>query len=166
MDTYEILEVSRNAREDSQRLYSVSTTIYQTWMILIYIMAAIGGLATLRWLIAAIAAEAADRESGYYFIMSVGVLIITAITCLFNYACAVMSTHISKVLTHISLTNLAILEGQGGTISNSNQVSATSDNTHNSKPTAKPSFKTCSNCRTSVESWAQVCPSCEGENFY
>ena len=100
-------EIVKAGQEDGQRLYSVSTAIYKGLIILNYIVAVVGGLIGLGMLIGAMNA---NYGGGMMALGALGVLISTAIACAINYAVAVLSTHVAKVLVHQLFATMAIME--------------------------------------------------------
>jgi len=102
-------EIVQAGQADGQRLFAVATVIYKGLIILNYILAVIGGLVGLGMIEGAMRA---DYGGGMMFFMAVGVLVGTAIACAINYAAAVLSTHVAKVLVHILFANLAIMDSK------------------------------------------------------
>jgi hypothetical protein len=54
-------------------------------------------------------AQAGNGGAAAFFI-GVGILIATAVTCVIQYAAAVLTTHGAKVLVHLLYSNLAIMD--------------------------------------------------------
>jgi hypothetical protein len=88
--------------KDAKRLYTVAEAIYTMLILFNWIIGIGGGLLALVSFIAA----KETREPVPLVIFGVGILLITGIICLFNYAVAVLSTHVAKVLSNISLSLL------------------------------------------------------------
>lgn len=100
-------EIITAGQEDGQRLFMVSTAIYKSLIILNYVLGVIGSLAGLGMLIGGMAAR---YGGGTFALAGLAILVVTAVVCAINYAVAVLSTHVAKVLVHLLFANLAIME--------------------------------------------------------
>jgi hypothetical protein len=89
--------------KDAKRLYTVAEAIYTMLIIFNWVIGIGGGLMALGWFIGATTER---REPAVWVYAGVVTLLITGIICLFNYAVAVLSTHVAKVLSNISLSLL------------------------------------------------------------
>ena len=95
--------MTSDARRDAQRLYDVATTIYNVWMFFgVWLPAIVGGIAALVILLGGLSTQSGGG-AGLGAIGALGIAGVTAIICIINYAFAVMSTHIAKVLAHLLL---------------------------------------------------------------
>lgn len=91
------------ALKDANRLYSVSEFIYNTLIFLNWITGISGAIFSLIIFIIAANKSYGSRE---FVMLGFIVLIGTAILSAINYAIAVLSTHIAKVLSNISISLL------------------------------------------------------------
>jgi hypothetical protein len=94
-------EDSDRPAKDAKRLYNVAEAIYTMLIIFNWVIGIGGGLMALGWFIGATTER---REPAVWVYAGVVTLLITGIICLFNYAVAVLSTHVAKVLSNISLS--------------------------------------------------------------
>lgn len=163
MNAYEIQEIVQNSKDDSYRLHSVATAIYRGWMFLIYFAAAIGGLLSIGLLLSAMSGDRFSIES---LVAGIAVAIITIVFCTFSYAMAVISTHMAKVLANICMLNLITVDPPDATGSGHSAQPSREPEKRTAYQPAQPTYKTCSKCMKKVESWAQICPDCDGENFH
>ena len=95
--------LTSKALADANRLYTVSEAIYKTLIFLNWI---IGIFGTIFSMIIFIVAADKSYGSGELALLGIVVLIGTAILCAVNYAIAVLSTHVAKVLSNISVSLL------------------------------------------------------------
>lgn len=100
-------ELVRKAREDGKRLFRVVEGIYRYLIILNWVMATIGALIGLGYILKGI-----FQWELYMMIPGILVLIMTLIYCSSLYVFAVLITHGAKVLVHILFSNLAIMESK------------------------------------------------------
>lgn len=92
---FEIL--SRRTKADGKRLFDVCELIYKLAIFIIWIVAAIGTIATIM---------ALQKSAAVALAVGLG----TAIFCFLNYMLAVLSTHVAKVMVHNSFATLGLLE--------------------------------------------------------
>ena len=100
-------ELAQRSRQDGLRLFKVAEGIYK-FLITMNWITCIAGVA------AAIVAFAMSDGSSFGVSSGLMILLLTIFACIVNYVVAVLSTHIAKVLVHLLFTNVAIMEGQGG----------------------------------------------------
>ncbi len=105
--TEEKKEIILKGQSDGARLFRVAQTIYTALIVLNWIIA-IGGVITSIVLFAA-AADAGSYGRGAALALAFGALLGTVITCVINYAIAVLTTHSAKVLVHLLFSSLALL---------------------------------------------------------
>lgn len=98
MTPAEISVLSGQSRLDAGRLSGVADFIYKVSIIFGWLM---GGIGIILALVAVF-----GRNIGVGLI----VLIVTLILCGINYICAVLATHIAKVLANISMAALVLVE--------------------------------------------------------
>lgn len=100
-------ELGRKAREDGKRLFRVVEGIYRYLIALNWVMAALGTLIGVVFILKGIFQwELSSMIPGIF------VLIMTLIYCSSLYVFAVLITHGAKVLVHILFSNLAIMESK------------------------------------------------------
>lgn len=99
VDRADIEQLSVQVREDGARLYGVSHKIFKISIYLNFAILIIGALLGL------VAMNASGNIVGF-----VAVIFVTGVVCALNYAVAVLTTHISKVLVHTSFACLALVE--------------------------------------------------------
>lgn len=97
MNKQDLSSLSQKTREDGKRLFGVCEFLYKAAIVIIWIIAAIGFIASLSTFSSSIT-------------LSLGILLITAAFCFVNYMLAVLSTHVAKVLVHNSFASLGLLE--------------------------------------------------------
>lgn len=100
MELLEITELSTQARIDGKKLYKVSEFLFNLAIIFNWIIGLIG---------AALAVAMLGSEE-YGLLRALGIIIIFASICIINYMLAVLSTHVAKVMVHISFASVALME--------------------------------------------------------
>lgn len=96
-------EIVTKGQADGARLYRVAESIYRGLIILNWIIG-VGGA-----IFSAFALLSAIKTGGVGVAVCLGTALVTVVVCYFNYAVAVMATHVAKVMVHILFANLAVL---------------------------------------------------------
>ena len=96
-------EIIKKGTADGQRLFNVSEAIYKILIIFNWIIGVIGGIASI------VVMAQAGNAGAVAILIGVGILISTIVTCVIQYAGAVLTTHGAKVLVHLLYSNLAIM---------------------------------------------------------
>ncbi|MDE3032324.1 MAG: hypothetical protein KGI56_01545 [Acidobacteriota bacterium] len=99
-------EIIKKGSADGQRLFIVSETIYKVLIIFNWIMGLLGGIVGL-----VLMAQAGNGNATAFFI-GIFILFATAVTCVVQYAAAVLTTHGAKVLVHLLYSNLIIMSNE------------------------------------------------------
>ena len=107
-------ELGDQARVDGRRLFNVSESLYNGLILMNYLLAVVGVFAGIVLM----------AQSSRGSLIGLIVLAVTAIFCTINYFVAVLSTHTTKVLAHMSLAMIALMESRYETDDSATQVSA------------------------------------------
>ena len=100
MELSEINELSQQTRVDGKRLFGVAEAIYKFAISINWFIGIVGGIASV------VTMGNGGAGIGFGFVIA----IITLSICTFNYMIAVLSTHIAKVLVHISFASIGTLD--------------------------------------------------------
>ena len=100
MNIDDMKSLSEKTREDGGRLFAVSEWLFKAGMTVIWVIAIVAGIATIALI------------SQGSFGIGMGLILALAATalCFFIYIVTVLSTHVAKVLVHLSFSNIALLE--------------------------------------------------------
>jgi hypothetical protein len=104
MNVQELTNLSQKTREDGKRLFGVCELIYNISMVVIWAIGIVGGIASLGMM-------------SFSVPMGIGMALVVAAICFFNYMIAVLSTHVAKVMVHTSFATLGLLEHFSSTTS-------------------------------------------------
>ena len=107
MTESDMRELSHQCRLDGKRLFSVSEILYKSAIVLNWIIAILG----------VIASGFSFKEGGFGVWIGIGILIVVGFVCASIYIVSVLSTHVAKVMVHTSYATMGVLENmQSGSV--------------------------------------------------
>lgn len=102
MTVEELEELSKRTRSDGKRLFNVCEFVYFVSIISNWFIGIVGITASIVLMM----------NGGWFTGLGVALGILTFFCCLTIYLLSVVSTHIGKVLAHISFSNIAFVENR------------------------------------------------------